>query len=232
MFNTNLNFYPIMLFLSLIANIIVVMIISKRYNFTKQEVLCFLVYENIGIIGGAKILSFFLNYKRLNGHFNFSSLGLSAYGAVIGASIMLLLFSIQLRKPLTDILYIFMPPLSLMYGIGKIGCFLEGCCYGIEYQGFGNVIYNYSSSAPKNVPLFPIQFIETLFFIGIFGYIIIKLKKNQFNIMMIKIYFILCCLTKFILDFFRASHVNKILSLNQLISLVFIIGSLFIKTKE
>ena len=45
-----------------------------------------------------------------------------------------------------------------MYSIGKIGCLLVGCCYGIEYSGPFSIVYNYSYSDIVGVRLFPIQY--------------------------------------------------------------------------
>ena len=60
-------------------------------------------------------------------------------------------------------------PLPLLYAVGKIGCFIAGCCYGIEYYGIGNVVYNY---VPKSeiigLHLFPIQIVESIVFFLIF----------------------------------------------------------------
>lgn len=222
MFDLIIPFYSIMILLSLVANLVVVSFISRKYSFTKKEIICLLLYENVGIIGGAKILTFLQNYKDLNGQFDFLSLGLSSYGAVIGALLFLILFCLQFKKSFKEMLYIFMPSIPLMYGIGKIGCFIAGCCYGIEYNGFGNIVYNYSKSAPTHTHLFPVQMVETLFFVAIFVYMMMKHKKNHFNLGTVGISFILCGVAKFALEFLRDSHIEQILSSTQIISGIFI----------
>ncbi|NLC48287.1 MAG: prolipoprotein diacylglyceryl transferase [Tenericutes bacterium] len=227
MFNTKIPLYSIMILLSLVANIIVVIYVSKKFSFTKEEIIGALIYENIGIIAGAKILTYIQNYHQY-GTFDFLSLGLSAYGGVVGAIICLIIFSFQFKKSLKDMLFTFMPTIPLMYAIGKIGCFLVGCCHGIEYNGLGSVVYKYSSIAPKNVSLFPVQLVETIVFILIFIYMINKIVKNKFTWNILGINFILCGASKFILDFLRISHINVIISLNQIISLVFVFIGFFI----
>jgi len=213
--------FAMMILLALVVNIIVVALLSKKYNFSKDEIICLLLYENFGIICGAKILTFINNYNELEGIFDFFALGLSAYGALIGALLFLMLFSFQFKKPLKEMLCIFMPSIPIMYGIGKIGCFLAGCCYGIEYNGFGSITYNYSLLAPVDTPLFPVQIVETIFFMGIFMYMIIKHKRNQFDLGTVGISFILCSSVKFALDFLRNDITREILSLNQLLSIAF-----------
>ena len=207
------------------------MFIYKKYYFSEDEIIGALIYENIGIIFGAKLLTYMQNYN-LYSKFDFFSLGLSSYGAFIGAMISLIIFSLQFKKPLKNILFTFIQPIPLMYAIGKIGCFLAGCCYGIEYTGIGNIIYKYSKVAPNNIHLFPVQIAETFAFTIIFIYMIKKFIKNQFNWKTLGISFILCGLTKFCLDYFRASHINTLLSLNQLISLIFILIGIFLSMQS
>lgn len=230
MFDTDIPIYGIMIILALIINILVVYIISKKYNFNKYELIGAIAYENIGIICGAKILTYLSNSDLLP--MDFWSIGLSSYGGVIGALICLIIFSFQFKKSLKEMLFIFMPSISLMYAIGKIGCFLVGCCYGIEYNGFGSITYKHSLIAPNNVNLFPIQIIETFIFILIFIYIMKKIKNNKLKWNTLGSYFILCGFAKFILDFLRSSHLNIVISLNQIISIVFIILGVILIIKD
>lgn len=223
MFNFNFPFYSVMILLALISNVLIVFKLSKKYEYESREIICLLLYELVGIIGGAKILTFLVNYKELNGQFNFITLGFSSYGAVIGALMFIILFVIQFKKSFKELLYIFLPPIPLMYAIGKIGCFLTGCCYGIEYNGILKVIYKYVDIPHKNTYLFPVQIIETIAFLAIFIYVMIKHKRNEFTLKTIGEIFIFCGISKFILDFLRMSHANILISINQLISIVFIL---------
>lgn len=223
MFNLNIPFYGIIILIALILNILIVLFISKKHSFTKKEIIILLFYENIGIILGAKILSFLENSNELLGNFNILYLGLSSYGAVIGALLFLLIFFIQFNKSIKEILYTVSPSIPLMYGIGKIGCFIVGCCHGINYSGFGSVVYNHSKLVPHNTHFFPVQILETILFVIIFIYMINDHIKNRFSFKTIGIGSILSGLSKFILDFLRNSHVGIILSTNQIISLIFII---------
>ena len=231
MINIKLPLYGIMILLSLLVNIIIVIVIYKKFNFSKDEIIGALVYENIGIIFGAKLLTYIQNYSTYS-NFDFLSLGLSSYGAFIGAIICLIIFGLQFKKSLKDMLFTFMPSIPLMYAIGKIGCFLAGCCHGIEYNGIGSITYKYSEVAPNHIHLFPVQIVETIAFTVIFIYMIKKILKNQFYWKTLGISFILCGLAKFSLDYFRVSHINTFLSLNQSISIIFILIGVFIYIKS
>ncbi len=110
-----------------------------------------------------------------------------------------------------------------MYGIGKIGCFLAGCCYGIEYTGPLSISYKYSYSAPKEISLFPVQLLESIVFISIFWYIFIKIKKSKSNNSIIGQTFIICGIAKFLLDYLRMSHLGKMFTINQIVSVIFVL---------
>ena len=226
MFNTDFPIYGFLIIISLIANIIIVAILGKKYHFSLFEIIGAIVYENIGIIVGAKLLSYIQNYSNY-ATFDFIKLGLSSYGGLIGAIICIIIFSFQFKKNLKEMVFIFLPPVPLVYSIGKIGCFLVGCCYGVKYSGLGSISYRYSLIAPNNVELFPIQLIESIVFFLIFLYMIIKVFKNKFNWNIVGLCFVFCGLSKFFLDYLRASH-TIFLSLNQKISLIFVLIGLFI----
>jgi len=221
MLNSNFPFYGVAILLSLIANVAVVIFCAKMYDFTRDELIGAIIYENIGIIMGAIILSH-LQSPYIHEGFDLARAGLTAYGGVIGAIICLVIFALQFKKNIGQMLFTFMPSIPIMYAIGKIGCFLAGCCHGIAYEGFGSVMYNYSLAAPSNISLFPVQIVETIAFSGIFIYMISKAVKNKFDFKVLGFSFILCGFAKFALDFLRMSHDGQI-SLNQLISIVFII---------
>ena len=120
----------------------------------------------------------------------------------------------------------------MVYAIGKIGCFTAGCCYGINYVGFGKVIYTSSNQAPLNVSLFPIQLVEALIFAGIFFYFYLKCeKKRKTNRLSLNDTFYLLIaisISKFGLDYLRSSSNNAFLSFNQKISIVLFIVSILV----
>ena len=231
MFNTKISLYGIVMILSIIIGLIVVYIYAKKEKFTKEELMVFIIFIGLGTIYGAKYYTFFTNPNKYNGHFDFIRVGQSSYGALIGILLMLFLYSKLCKKSYKDLLYIISPPIPLMYGIGKIGCFLAGCCYGIKYDGLLSITYNYSVSAPKGISLFPIQIVETIVFILIFLYINKKTKKEKNKNKIIGLTLILCSIFKFLLDYLRMEHVNKMITINQIVSLVFLIIGIIVLTK-
>ena len=63
MFNTTIPLYGIMLLLALTMNVVVVLCVYKKFNFSFLEIVAALVYENVGIILGGKLLTLLQNYS-------------------------------------------------------------------------------------------------------------------------------------------------------------------------
>lgn len=227
MFDTQIPLYGIFILIGIICGIYNIHINAKKINITKEKNLGLVLYIVTGSIIGAKYFSYITNPQKY-GTFNFENLGLSSYGAVIGILIMIFIFSKQFKIKYKELINIVLKAIPLMYAIGKIGCFVAGCCYGIEYDGIFSITYQYSLSAPNGISLFPVQIVETIAFLLIFIYL--NTTKNKDNI--IAESFILCGISKFSLDYLRMSHVGEILSLNQIISLIFIVIGIFLILKN
>lgn len=205
--------YPAMIVLSLIVNAIVVLIVSRKFKYKVDELVSMLVIDNIGIIGGGLLYTYIIS----------KGLGFSSLGGVIGGLVFLYLYSLLVKKDYKYMLILFMPSIPLMYAIGKIGCFVAGCCYGIPYDSIGHIVYHHSNVAPLNTGLFPIQIIETIIFLGIFIYVIYHYYKKQCSIKLVMKELIMCGIAKFVLDFFRFEHTTKFITSNQVMCLVIVI---------
>jgi prolipoprotein diacylglyceryltransferase len=119
--------------------------------------------------------------------------------------------------------------LPLMYSVSKFGCFLAGCCHGIEYSGIFCV--EYTGGNIKTVSYFPVQLTESVIFMIIFVYGIMRLcrKKKNTGIFIL----ISSAVTKGLLDFLRFSHIDKIISINQTLCLIIlIIGIILLKFNQ
>lgn len=231
MLNTSVHVYGIFIFLSIIVGTIIICKNLKSDMSNKFEMLCFIFYIILGSIIGAKYFTLLTNFDKYR-NYDFLEIGLSSYGAVIGLLVMIIIFSKQFKKKIENILYDVITVVPLMYSIGKLGCFFVGCCYGIEYNGIFSITYNYSYSAPNFVKLFPVQLVESVLFFIIFIYLTFKKRKEKDKIKIICDTIILCGLSKFTLDYFRNSHKNTIISINQIVSLIFCLIFIYIKLKR
>lgn len=229
MINTKIPLYGILVVTGILSGLYIIYRNIKTLNYKKEENYGLILYILLGTLFGAKYFTLLTNFNKYKNNIDFNKIGLSSYGAAIGIIILLIIFAKQYKKNFKELINNILPAIPLMYGISKIGCFLAGCCYGIKYNGPLSITYKYSLSAPKNISLLPIQIIETITFILIYLYISKKKKENK-NI--IGITLLLCGLSKFLLDYLRMNHIDKILTVNQIVSIPFIIIGLILYFKE
>ena len=203
-------FYGIIILISMIVSLFYIYRMLKKENIKDKNIyLYILLYGLFAIVFGKLYTIVTSGFK-----YNILNAGLSSYGGLLGVLIACIVFELILPTNKKIIKYTIMS-LPLTYGIGKIGCFIAGCCYGIPYNGIFNVVYK----DDLNIGQFPIQIVETIVFIIIF--IICNKLKNNKNIIYITI--LISTIAKFLLDFLRYEHINKLLTINQIFSIVIIL---------
>lgn len=108
---------------------------APRAGVSGDEVFNLAPWIIVGTILGARAL-YVVSYweKEFAGQpltrlFNMRS-GLVFYGGLIGASLAVIIYCARRKLPLWRIADIFAPSVALGHGIGRIGCFMTGCCYG------------------------------------------------------------------------------------------------------
>ena len=206
----NINYYGISLVLSILSGALYIFLNIRKdgYKNIENNILFFILYFSLIVFFG-KIFTIITSSKELT----LLDAGFSSYGGAIGAILASIIFEriISHDKKLIKYTIISLP---LTYSIGKIGCFLGGCCYGIPYNGILSVTYTNG----LNIPLFPIQLLESIVFLIIF--IILNKLKNNKNIIYITI--IISALSKFLLDFLRYDHLTKTITVNQIFSIILI----------
>ena len=207
----NFPIYGTMIVVSLILGMIFNYYYLKKGNIKKQNILLFLLMILVFALIGGEMMSL-LTEKNSN------TIGLSSYGGAIGIIIASIIFE---KICPSNNLYIKSSVISLpmIYAISKIGCFFSGCCYGLPCKS--KILYVVYTEG-LNMPLIPIQLIETVIFLLIFG-ICVKLHNNK-NVIFITI--ILGAVSKFILDFFRYNHLEEVISKNQIVSIILIFISI------
>lgn len=208
-------FYGIILLISISVSLFYIYRTLKKENIKDKNIYLYILLYGIFAIVFGKIYTIVTsNFK-----YNIIDAGLSSYGGLVGVILASIIFEaiVPTNKKIIKYTIISLP---LTYGIGKIACFVAGCCYGIPYNGIFNVIYK----DDLNIGLFPIQLLETIVFIIIF--IICNKLKNNKNIIYITIF--ISTIAKFLLDFLRYEHINKIITANQIFSIVILIVLLII----
>ena len=107
--------------------------------------------------------------------------GLTAYGAILGAALGVWAYSKFSKVNFGYFADILAPAVVLAQAvIGRIGCTINGCCYGIEAPAWlpWSVVYtNPNSFAPLGVALHPTQPYEIIYGLIVFG-VLLKLRGH------------------------------------------------------
>jgi phosphatidylglycerol:prolipoprotein diacylglycerol transferase len=131
--------------------------------------------------------------------------GLSIWGAVLGATLGTWLFSLLSRKfsfgYLADMLA---PGIILAQAIGRVGCTLNGCCYGKMTTLPWAIVYtNPNSHGPIGIPVHPTQIYEIIYNLIVFG-ILFKLRgRFKPDGSLFLVYLILYSVWRLGIDFIR-----------------------------
>jgi phosphatidylglycerol---prolipoprotein diacylglyceryl transferase len=130
--------YGLMLMLGVLAAIWLAQRLAKRSGLDPE------LFSNLGIIAivsgvaGARLSHVLENWNDYFGAdgaglvaaFNISSGGLTYYGGFLGATLVCIAFGIWKRLPLLLSMDIVAPCVMVGLALGRVGCFLNGCCWG------------------------------------------------------------------------------------------------------
>ena len=89
--------------------------------------------------------------------------GLVFYGGLLGGAAALAIGARRLRVPLPALADVAVPGLAAAHALGRIGCFLAGCCYGRPWSGPLAVTFTDSlaPAAHPSVQRHPVQLYES-----------------------------------------------------------------------
>lgn len=113
----------------------------------------------------------------------------------------------------------------LFHVFGRIGCFMGGCCYGIE-SSFGFTYTRALVPEANGVSRFPVQLLESLLCLLLFLAMYFLIKRRLLCGKLVPFYFISYGIIRFSLEFLRGDEIRGrwlIFSTSQWISIVLII---------
>lgn len=129
--------------------------------------------------------------------------GFVFYGGLIFGLLFTLLFAVRTRQAIYKF-NIFAPALAIGHGVGRIGCFLAGCCYGAAYEGIGAVHMH-------GLDRYPTQLLEAgaLLLFGLYS-----MKPSiQKRRMLVLEYLVFYALVRFLLEFLRGDGIRGVWAL-------------------
>jgi phosphatidylglycerol---prolipoprotein diacylglyceryl transferase len=171
-------------------------------------------------IAGSRLLYVFSNWHYFLKHpldvFMISKGGLVFYGGLIFSFIAGIVYAKLSNFSALDTADLIAPFLALGHSIGRIGCFLNGCCFGKPTDSAFGICFPHSIGK-----VYPTQIFSSVGLFFIFVLLFYIQKKRVFKGEIISIYLILYGTFRFFIEFLRGDlrPILYILSLTQVISI-------------
>ncbi len=194
------------------------------------------VYCALAAIVGAKIM---LLIVEPGDFFSWATLqaGGVFYGGLIAALAVAWWYMRKTKLPPLKTADVFAPAIALGHGIGRLGCFSAGCCWGVECHlpwavTFRNPVAHDLVGVPLNTPLQPTQLYESAAEFLIFGILFWRIRRPHQTGAVISLYLLLYSTARFIVEFFRFHEQGNLwgtpLDTSQWISVgLFALGALY-----
>ena len=141
--------------------------------------------------------------------------GLVFYGGFLLVIAALIIFCRRHKLDVWRVLDIVALALPLGHAFGRLGCFLNGCCYGKPTECLLGVKFPDGTPPATHYPglhLHPVQLYEIVANLILFGLLLLMLKKVKRG-QLVSLYFIGYGIIRFVDEFFRGDHTNFILGI-------------------
>ena len=241
--------YGVMIALAFIIGIFLAMKESKRIGENPERILDISLYVILGALIGGRLgyVIFYLDYYLKNPIkiLYFRQGGLAFLGGFILAFILGSWYVRRNKLSFWKYTDIAAPSLAIGIGIARIGCFLNGCCFGLISENFGlkfpslNMPPVYlqqlkdgliASGSPFTLPVIPTQLYSSLYGFSIFLILMWIKKYKKYDGFIFLNFLVLYSVSRFIIEFFRFYENNykmfNYFTVTQAICIIIILCSL------
>ncbi len=208
--------YGLMLAVAFAFCILYMKYVAKRYNKSFELFLTVAYIMIIGGIVGARLFYVLFHLEEFAGNwastFNpfhsgeFGIAGLNMYGGVVLAIVGTIIYAKIKRESVLDIFDYFSPTLGLGLAFARIGCFLNGCCFGtptnlpwgIQFP-VGSIPYYIFQDAH----IHPAQLYSSLYGVILFLFLHYKMKHRQFIGQLVAYMFMIEAVFRYAIEYVR-----------------------------
>jgi phosphatidylglycerol:prolipoprotein diacylglycerol transferase len=232
-----LHTYGVLVALAFLSAVWMAAHLARRAGIDAEAVTNLGIYCALAAMAGAKLMMFVVDPDYRRDIFSWASLqaGGVFYGGLLAALAVAWWYMRKTKLPLFETADVFAPAIALGHGIGRLGCFSAGCCWGVLCDRpwavtFRNPVANEVTGVPLNVPLHPTQLYESLAEFAIFAILFWRIGKPHGRGAVIALYLMLYGAVRFVVEFYRYHEQGNLwggpLDTSQMISLaLFAVGA-------
>lgn len=129
--------------------------------------------------------------------------GLTFFGGLAFGGIAGLIWAIRHNVSIPRLADLSAPTIALSYGIARIGCFLNGCCYGAACSLPWAVRFHADGGDALTVPSHPVQLYSSAVSLCIFGILVLLERRDLRPGRLFALWLILSSLERFWMENFR-----------------------------
>jgi phosphatidylglycerol:prolipoprotein diacylglycerol transferase len=220
----SIYWYGVMMMLGFLAGWAVWIILGRERGYEKNVCSDLLFWVIVAGLLGARAAYVIENWEQYSDNLGsilaFREGGVVFYGGFLGAILSLVVYSRIKHLRLLSLLDLTTTGLPVAHALGRIGCFLNGCCYGSRTDGPLGVCYpRYSFPWSmqvdaqaitrydlKTLPLHAVQLYEAAANLAIFAIIVIVYRRARRPGMTAGIYALLYAVARLGLEHFRGDR--------------------------
>ena len=212
-----IRWYGVMAAIGFLAASILINWNRKEAKLTSDQAANLVFIAMIAGVLGARIFYVIQFASQFRGHWidiiRIDKGGLVFYGGFILAIISIYVYCRMAKLDIIKVFDIFTPAMSFAHACGRVGCFLNGCCFGTVTTSAVGVKYPVYSEPYMRYPgasLHPVQLYEAFFNIILCGIMIYLVRKVRYRGVPMGAYFIGYGVMRFIIEFFRGDNAKML----------------------
>ena len=212
-----IHWYGVMIALAFLAGLWTATRRARRENISAERIADVTLWLMVGAIAGARFV-YVTTYWRdefadqpFREVFMIQHGGLVFYGGFIGAAIAAFIYIRWKKMPLWKTLDVLAPSVAFGSVFGRIGCLLNGCCYGRHTDlpwglTFTNPQAHELSGTPVGVPLHPTEIYDALLNFGLYLFLAWLFRRKKFDGQIFATYLLCYAVTRSFVEYFRGDY--------------------------
>jgi phosphatidylglycerol---prolipoprotein diacylglyceryl transferase len=234
-----LHTYGVLLAIAFLAGLWIAGRQAKKAGLDSNRITDMAVYVLIAGLIGAKLLLLGVEWSYFSKNprelLSIFQSGGVFYGGLLGAFPVAWWYVRRHQLPGWRTADVLAPGVALGQGIGRLGCFAAGCCFGRPADvpwavTFRDPYATRTVGTPLDQALHPTQIYESLAVFAIFGFLLWLLARKKFDGQVTLAYVALYSVVRFLIEFYRGDAARGtvfggMLSTSQFIAILLVLGA-------
>lgn len=145
--------------LGALAGLVLAVLFLRGKGFSATQSLLLLLPAAASFLAGARLFNVLVNpdmYHDVADVLRLQMSGLSLYGGILGAFMLIALWAASRKECLWPILDALVLPSGIAFALARIGCYLNGCCRGIRTDLWVGVVFPETGADRKISSIFSV----------------------------------------------------------------------------